>query len=279
MKKFLAVFDGYKMSASTLDYAIQLTKASGAHLVGVFLDDIIYRSYSVYKVLTSSEKADEEIKVLDAADKKKRDDAVKLFQHSCGKAGINYSIHRDKQIAIKELKQESMFADLVIINEYETFTKYKEKPPTRFIKDLLADVQCPVLIVPNSYKKIDKVVMLYDGRPTSLFAAKMFSYLFSELQDLPVEVFTVKDYYMASLNLPNNKLMREFIKRHFKNASYNVVKGNVEEQVLEHLRKHNENDLVVAGAYQRGEISRFFRTSIADVLMKEIDTPLFIAHK
>jgi nucleotide-binding universal stress UspA family protein len=230
-------------------------------------------------VLTSSDKADEDIKALDAKDKKKRDDAVKLFQHACGKAGINYSIHRDTQIAIKELKQESVFADLVIINEYETFTKYKEKPPTRFIKDLLADVQCPVLLVPNKYKSIDKVVLLYDGRPTSLYAAKMFSYLFSDLQDIPVEVFTVKDYYMASLNLPNNKLMREFIKRHFKNASYTVVKGNVEEAVLEHLRNHNENELVVAGAYQRGEISRFFRTSIADVLMKEIDTPLFIAHK
>jgi hypothetical protein len=38
MKKFLAVFDGYKMSLSTLDYAIQLTKLAEAHLVGIFLN-------------------------------------------------------------------------------------------------------------------------------------------------------------------------------------------------------------------------------------------------
>jgi hypothetical protein len=35
MKKFLAVFDGYKMSSSTLDYAIQLTKLAEANLVGM----------------------------------------------------------------------------------------------------------------------------------------------------------------------------------------------------------------------------------------------------
>ena len=55
MKKFLGVFDGYKMSKSTMEYAIQLTKAADAHLVGVFLDDFIYRSYSVYKVITTAD--------------------------------------------------------------------------------------------------------------------------------------------------------------------------------------------------------------------------------
>ena len=51
MKKFLAVFDGYKLSKSTLAYSIQLTKAMDAHLVGIFLDDFLYASYSVYKVM------------------------------------------------------------------------------------------------------------------------------------------------------------------------------------------------------------------------------------
>lgn len=36
--------------------------------------------------------------------------------------------------------------------------------------------------------------------------------------------------------------------------------------------------LVVLGAYRRNELSRWFKTSMADTLMKELDTPLFIAH-
>ncbi|MBK7556833.1 MAG: universal stress protein [Chitinophagaceae bacterium] len=278
MKKFVAVFDGFKMSASTMNYAIQLTKLAHASLVGVFLDDFIYRNYDSYRVLVSASNPEAEMKALDAKDKKKRDDAVQLFQSACGKAGIPFTIHRDKNIALQELKHESMFADLVIISEHETFTHYTEKPPTRFMKDLLGDVQCPVLVVPKKFKPIDKIVLLYDGKPSSLYAIKMLSYLFGNLNDLPVEVFTVKDTFLSTLRVPENKLMREFIKRHFPKATYTVVKGNIEEQVLAHLLDHPESELVVLGAYRRSELSRWFKTSMADTLMKELDTPLFIAH-
>lgn len=278
MKKFLAVFDGFNISKSTLNYAIQLTQAADAHLVGVFLDEFVYRSYDVLKVMQTYKNYKEKMKELDAKDKLKRDEAAKQFQKSCSTAGILFTIHRDKGFALLDLKKESMFADLIVINEFETFTKYKQQSPTRFIKDLLADVQCPVLIVPNNHKPFDKITLLYDGGPSSLFAIKMFSYLFGNFMNLPVEVFTVKDHYMATSRLPDNKLMREFIKRHYPNATYNVVKGIAEEQILGHLRNHKENELVVLGAYRRSELSRWFKTSMADTLMKDVDTPLFIAH-
>jgi len=278
MKKYLAVFDGYKFSKSTMNYAIQLAQLSEAHLVGVFLDEFIYHTYSYRKVFDESETPDKLIKKLDKADQEKRDEAVSVFQKACGKAKINFSVHRDESIAIQELKHESLFADLIIINKKETFNRFKEKLPTRFIKNLLSDMQCPVLVVPGSFISIDKIILLYDGRPSSLYALKMFSYLLSSLKTLPVEIFTVKDAFLDSLRLPDNKLMREYIKRHFPHAKITVVKGNPEEEVVGHLRNHKENELVVLGEYRRSELSRLFKTSMADLLMKELDTPLFIAH-
>ncbi|KAA9040586.1 universal stress protein [Ginsengibacter hankyongi] len=277
MKKFLAVFDGYKMSNSTLNYAIQLSKVVNANLVGVFLDEFIYRNYNVVAVMKTNEDYTEKMKEMDAKDQLKRDEAAQHFQKACGKAGISYSIHRDKSIALQELKHESMFADLIIINEYETFTKYKEELPTRFMKDLLSDVQCPVLLVSNKFKPVDKIVLLYDGAPSSLYAIKMFSYLFGNFQDLPVEVFSVNER-KANLRLPDNKLMREFIKRHFPKATYNVATGEAEEQILDYLHNHKENELIVLGAYRRSELSRWFKTSMADTLMRKLDTALFVAH-
>jgi hypothetical protein len=278
MLNFLAVFDGYKLSESTMDYAIQITKTSKAHLVGVFLDEFIYRSYYADEVVTTNKNYDAGMKDLDEKDKKKRDEAVLIFQKACVKSGISFSIHRNKSIALHELKHESMFADLILIDKYETFTKHKEKPPTRFIKELLSDVQCPVLVVPNTFKLVDKIVLLYDGAPSSAYAIKIFSYLFGNLQGLPVEVYTVKEEAKANLHLPDNKLMREFIKRHFPKATYTVSKGNAEEQIKGHLRNHKENELVVLGACQRSELSRYFKTSMADILIRELDMPLFIAH-
>jgi hypothetical protein len=277
MKKFLAVFDGFKMSDSTLQYAIQITQAVNAHLVGVFLDEFIYRSYNVAEVIKSEKDYYQVMEELDEIDQQKRDESVEKFQRICVKSGVHFSIHRDKNIALQELKEESMFADLIFINEHETFTRYKQELPTRFIKDLLSDVQCPVLLVPNEYKPIDKIVLLYDGGPSSLYAIKVFSYLLGELHNIPVEIFTVNDN-QSNLRLPNNKLMREFIKRHFSQTTYSIAQGSAEEQILGHLRNHKENELVVLGAYRRTELSRWFKMSMADILMRELDTPLFIAH-
>lgn len=276
-KKFLAVFDGFKFSKSTLDYAIQLTKESDAYLVGIFLDEFIYHSYDVAQILISYKNAEELLGEMSAKDKEKRNGAVKQFETACSQAGIHYTFHRNIGIAIQELKTESIFADLIIINDNETFNRFLEDSPTRFIKELLPDVQCPVLVVPGQFKPIDKITLLYDGGPSSVFAIKMFSYLFGTFPDVPIEVFTVNDPRQGS-HLPNNKLMREFIKRHFPKAKYVVAKGNTEEQILGHLRYHKGNELVVLGAYRRSELSRWFKTSMADVLMKELETPLFIAH-
>ncbi|MEO8112533.1 MAG: universal stress protein [Ginsengibacter sp.] len=278
MKKFIVVFDGYKMSKASMMYAIEIAQSANAHLVGVFLDEFLYRSYNFYKTITKYKKYEEVMKDLNNKDKKKRDEAVLLFQKTCEKSKINFSIHRDKSIAMQELKHESMFADLIIINEYETFAYIKETPPTSFVRELLKDVECPVLVTPAAYKTIDKIILLYDGKPYALHSIKIFSYLFDNLRNLPVEVFTVKDDKMEGMHLPDNKLMREFIKRHFPQANFTVTKGAAEFEIVKHLRSLSENTLVVLGAYQRSDLSRWFKTSMADVLMKETEKPLFMAH-
>lgn len=276
MKKFLVVFDGYKMSESSMHYAIQLTQFENAHLVGVFLDESIYHTYSVYKVMTSTSNYQKKLQELDEKDQKKRDDAVLTFRKASELAKINFSVHRDTNIAFQELKHESIFADLIIVNEYETFSRIKESLPTSFIKELLGDVQCPVLVTPAAFKKIDRIVLLYDGKPYALHAIKMFSYVLGCMRELTVEILTVKDEKKAGRHLPDNRLMKEFIKRHFNDVRYTVLKGAPEQQIIACLRSSAQNVLVVLGAYQRSDMSRWFKTSMADVLMEALEAPLFI---
>lgn len=261
-----------------MEYAIALAREARAHLVGVFLDEFIYRNYSVYEVVSQHSNYETMLEQLDARDKATRDQSSQRFKNACENSGILYSVHRDKDIALQELVHESMFADLVIISEFETFTKYKEKLPTRFIKDLLGHVHCPVMLVPAAFYPINKIVLLYDGKPSSIHAIKMFSYLFEGMQHIPVEVFTVREMDSESLRLPDEKLVREFMRGHFPNAFYTIEKGNIETQVIGHLQSDDTNELVVLGAYQRSESSRWFKPSMADHLMKAVTRPLFIAH-
>ena len=72
--------------------------------------------------------------------------------------------------------------------------------------------------------------------------------------------------------------MKEFMKRHFPEAKYTVLKGLPEETILAFLQQQKEDALVVLGAYQRSKISRWFKPSMADHLMSKLKLPLFVAH-
>ncbi len=277
MEKIIAAFDGLKYADSTRDYAIYLAKQTNTHLVGVFMDDPSYTSYKIYELIVKEGVSEDKLKKFELKDQVSRDAAAADFENKCRQEGLEHSIHHDRKIAIQELKHESIYADLLIINSKETLTHYTEKLPTRFIRDLLSDTQCPVLIVPQKYKPVKKIILLYDGEPSSVHAIKMFSYLLPQLKELDTEVISVNPAD-AGLHMPDNSLMKEFMKRHYPKAKYTVMKGFAEEEIVKHLKQLPDNALVVLGAYRRGAVSRWFRESMADILMKRVKMPLFIAH-
>jgi nucleotide-binding universal stress UspA family protein len=245
--------------------------------VGVFLDDSLYTSFKIYDLIAKEGVSQDKLNKLQAKDTATRAATSANFEKACQEKGLEYTLHHDRNIALQELKHESIYCDLLVIDAKETLTHYAEKLPTRFIRDLLTDTQCPVLIVPQKYRPIEKVVLLFDGEPSSVHAIKMFSYLLPQLSNLDTEVISVKTPE-TSLHIPDNKLMKEFMKRHFPKATYTVVKGWAEEEIVKLLQKQTKNTLVVLGAYRRGTVSRWFRESMADTLMKECKLPLLIAH-
>ena len=276
MKKYIAAFDGLRYSDGTEQYAIQLAKICKAHLVGVFLDDFMRHTYGVADVVEYEGSFDQHVKELNAEDELHRKHAVNYFKEHCEEAGIQFSIHRDRNVAIQELLHESVFADLLLINESETLTRYEEESPSRFLRELLADVQCPVIVVPDNYEPIQKVIFLYDGEPCSVYAIKMFNYLFPELDHLQFELLSVKQD--ESLHLTDGKLLKEFMKRHYPDAVYSVVQGYPEDAVLKYLSGQEKNCLIVTGAYRRSRISRWVHRSMADTLIRNQDFPVFVAH-
>lgn len=269
MKKIVAALDGLRFSQSSMHYSIQLARKCGAHLVGVFLDDFTYASYKIYDlVYEKGGPIGSARKKFGKKDGKTRATAVRSFETACRENNLEYTLHHDRSIAIQELLHESIYADLLVIDARETLTNYNEKIPSEFIRDLLSDTQCPVMVVPHIYKQIDKLILLYDGEPSSVHAIKMFSYTLAALKEYPVEVITVKSL-KQSLHVPDNQLMKEFMKRHFPKAEYTVLRGLAEQEIINYLKKQKGNPLVVLGAYRRGVVSRWFRASMADVLMKD----------
>src|SRR5687768_10510896 len=221
MKKIIAAIDGLKYTAGTTDYAVHLAKQANAHLVGVFLDDFTYHSYKIYDLVGEDGVAEEKLERFEEKDAELREESAAKFEAACQRAGLNHSIHHDRSIAIQELLHESIYADLLVVHSRETLTHYEEKIPTRFMTELLSEVKCPVLVVPKFYQPIEESILLYDGEPSSVYAIRMFSYIFPSLKYLPTTVLSIVGPKHGS-HLPDNRLMKEFMKRHYPKASYAV---------------------------------------------------------
>lgn len=276
MQKIAVIFDGLKFSKSTLQYALAIAQKEPVHVTGIFLDDFIYNSFDMYSALAAGT-TEKQIRQLEEEDKKKRDEAAKIFEKACKQERIQYSIHRDKNIAIQEVLHESTYADMMIIGSHETFRRKHQPAPTTFIKDLLAEVQCPVLLVPPDYVPIHNAHFLYDGEPSSVYAIKMATYVLPWLNNLPVEVLSVNEKE-AGLHLEDNRLLKEIMKRHYPHATYKILQGDAEKKIVAQLKNDHKNSLIVLGAYRRGTVSRWLRESMADILMRDLKLPLFIAH-
>jgi hypothetical protein len=278
MKKIIVAFDGLKYSTAAQDYALSVARKGDAFLVGVFLNDLYYHSYRIYDLVTEEGGGlDTKRKHLDKRDEKTRARSVECFENACKSAGIKYIVHKDKKAAIRELIKETIYADLLVIDSKESFSHHKEEKPTHFIRQLLPHIQCPVLTVSQPWQAIEQTVLLYDGSPGSMHAIKMLCYTFPFLTGLPAEVYFVSNSNKEA-KMPELALMKEFMKRHFSRVTYVAEKGNPEIATLYHLGQKRASTLIVLGAYQRSAVSRWFRESMADVLMSRLKHPLFIAH-
>ena len=210
-------------------------------------------------------------------DKAARTKSADIFEQACKKANLNYTVRHDQSFSAQEVLKESIYSDLLLIGAAETFSHLPDQPPTRFIRDLLSGTQCPVLIIPKDYREIEKVALLYDGKPAAVYAIKMFNYMMPWLRDKATEVVSVADDEDTA-ELPDEALVKEFIACHYPTATYTLLNGDPEEELLTYLKNSSKNSMVVLGAYQRNGVSRWFKSSMADRLMKSIDAPLFIAH-
>lgn len=278
MNKIIAAIDGLKPSSGTQKYAVELARQNQAHLVGVFLDDFTYTSYKIYDLIKSDAGLiGSEKKKLDHKDAKTRAQSSSKFEATCQEAGISYTVHHDKGYAIQELLHESTFADLLIIDSRETLKHYPERSPTDFIRDLLPKVQCPVLVVPHMYKPVQQLIYLYDGEPTSVHAIKMFNYILPAMAGYKLKV-VYGNWIGVGNHMPDNQLLKELLKRHYESVEHIVLKGDPETEILNYLGNQIETPLVILGAYQRNMMSRLFKPTLANALMKELRVPLFISR-
>src|SRR5687768_2950532 len=154
MEKIIVVIDGQEMNMASVDFACYIARVISSRLTGVFLENPSLEEMPAMKIVHGMPYVETTL-ASDLPDYKQRCEAIEKnkaqFREACKSRGVNCYIHRDTGIPEKEIIQESRFADLIIIDTETTFGEKSEIKPSYFVKKVLAEAECPVLIAPQNY--------------------------------------------------------------------------------------------------------------------------------
>jgi nucleotide-binding universal stress UspA family protein len=284
MEKILLAVDAGSLNMNAIDFACYITKLNHSRLTGLFLEGLlpaerIYASESAHpgpdgvvgkKAIEEEGAADAEYRADDP------EENIRKFREACVCRETLSAVHRDRGVGLSEVIEESRFADLLIIDP-ETFLSRRDRSaPGRFVKDVLIESECPVLIAPYRYEPVEEIYFAYQDSSSSLFAIKQFTYLFPGLANKKCVLINVRPD--GGDVIEEQYKMKEWLKNHYENVEFVILKGEASDELFAHLMGR-KNGLVVMGSYGRSIFSRFFRPSHSRLVIKTLNLPVFIAHR
>lgn len=266
MRKILLVLNDHDVKTSGIDFASYIANFTRSSVMGVFLEKNYKKEYAETLVVNEgSHEYEPELPGMVKAN-------IHLFENRCINNCASYSIRRLKGNPLSNIIRESLFADVIITDGNESFNE-PDGWPSVFVKDLLENAKCPVMIAPFSFDEINEIVFAYDGTDSSVFAMKQFTYLFPEFSDKKITLLQVLK--KSDEDITEKEKVKEFLMMYYQVVHYTTLTGEAEMELFKTFLTQ-KNKLMVMGAYGR---RRLMGHSTADILLKTSDIAMFIAHR
>jgi hypothetical protein len=272
MKKILLLCDGDNFPSGAIRFIRQMRETEPIYVKGMFftpVDTLEMIPVGFIPVSGPYAKLKENEHALVSQSQKK-------FAEAFENVGIKYDIHPyEADWNVDLFQKESRFSDLVVISEELFCNNMMELQPNYFMKEALKASECPVMVVPEKFKFIERIAIAYDGKKESMHAIKQFVYLFPNLADLPTEIVHVRE--KTSDDIPDRDLLREYSFSHFQ-AQYTSKLHFDPKKYFTSWLEEKKNVLLIAGSFSRSSFSNNMRKSFAEQIISEHTCPIFIAH-
>lgn len=278
MEKILLIIGASGVNTATLDFATYIARLTGSKLTGLFLKN---KDYDQASLISKEYKHHGTASLINHKTTKHFiDDNVRFFMEACERRGVHGDVSimgktlNNKTSAFEETVDETRFADLVILDAETSIKEEAEALPTSFVKKFMNETECPVILAPAECSGIGEIVFCYDASRSSVFAMKEFTHLFPQFLNKKLTVLEVEN---ESLLSKGKEKLLEWLQKHYRDVSFQLLNGSVSNELYKYLA--GKKDLfVIMGAYGRNTVSKFFRKSSADLIIRVVDVPIFISH-
>lgn len=274
MEKIVLIADSNRLDDSLIDFGCYLATLTQSKLMAILLDNIgiELRIAKAYSRQVASENQEEEAPVV-----MDHDQSTLYFMEACRKKSVQAEVYVENGSPSEAVLFESRFADLVIVSPALSFLGDADDMPSSFVKRVLAKSECPVVLAPDSFNKVEEIVFCYDGSASSLFAIKQFTYLFPQYHSVKVKVLELGSRKELEEDEGQTKTI-SWLKAHYSHVDFQIFEGESKKDDLFTWFLNKKDLFIVMGAFGRPLLSNLFRRSASELVIKTIDLPLFIAH-
>lgn len=272
MKKVLLMMDGDHFSEGAWAFACHLHKHAPILLSGFFIPELDFARLSSYSYATGGPLYVPNYPIAEEDTGVNR--SIQRFEERCAASHMQYELHSDcGSYSLPAIIKQTRFSDLLIISSELFYKDYGKKQPNAYLRDILHETECPVVLVPENYSLPARCLLAFDGSAGAAYAIKQFSYLFPGWLNHDTELV----YVHPALNgqVPDMPLIEEYLPLHY--GSFTLLQLP-DCTAFAGWASAQKNTLLVMGAYGRSFLSELWKKSFAAGIIREHHLPVFIAH-
>lgn len=271
VKAILLVIHGRQPDSTSISLACELALLVNAAVTGLFIEGPEPEQLEESPRLTvGEESAGATVVRMDT------EQAMALFKDICERQGVIHEVRVLKERLLDSVLRESRFADLLVVPPQLSPFGEEVAYPSLFVKTLLRKADCPLLLAPTDFDGIEEIVFCYEGSRSAVFAIKQFTYLFPELRHKKVLLLEVSRHSHKEFNGADRRMM-DWLRDYYPHVYYQSLSGDPKEELFTYFFMKQKR-MIVMGAFGRPWLSRWFKQSRAEMLIRNIDLPLFITH-
>jgi hypothetical protein len=271
MKKLLLVFDGDHYPSAPLDLMLHFKPD---FVTAAFLSPLDYSALWANPLIPGSTVS--YVVMTDEVDRRtqKMVKNMQSFAELCSTNDQLFRVHDDSQGNIfEQISKESRFADLMVICSDSFYEQFGEQP-NDYLKEVLHDSECPILLIPEKFILPLSNLLFYDGSSSSVFAMKQFAYLLPDLAMNPTTLISAS----SEKEMPDSELLLEWALRYFPGLDLTFLRKKPDARGYA-LNHGYPSPIVVLGAFGRNDLSVLFRKSFSNEFIRNNKSAVFISHQ
>lgn len=207
--------------------------------------------------------------------KRRRDDleVSGTFNQFCYEAGIAGELRVEKGNVTRGIINHARWVDLVVVSlAYPPGPRIGDRYNSKF-RQLLRRCPRPVLAVPRTAHGIQRILLAFDGSPTSKEALFIAAYI-TKHWGKPLSVLSVKTKQTSDENLD---FAKEYLVSREVEALYFHRDGDPVDEILS-VAKQTKSDLILMGSYSKSPFSELFRGSSIDRVLRKFSGAVLICR-